>query len=221
MYPEYIDTWDTAVAGYRDQFPSPRGAYRAGARWALAHGFKLLDPSPFSDTDAIGVTFNYSVQNGLNSIDDLVNVEPTLTLGGPLQFRQDPDGLPALEQAYGITPAAFKPLAVGAQYQALDAGSVQAADVNTTDGELITGNYTLLKDPKHVFGWGNVVPVVPQKVLQAEGPAFAGTINRVTALLTTPVMRELNAAVDLSGLDPKVVAKQFLVAHGLVPATAG
>jgi glycine betaine/choline ABC-type transport system substrate-binding protein len=59
--------------------------------------------------------------------------------------------------------------------------------------------------------------VVPVRVLDAEGPAFEGTINQVSALLTTAVIRQLNAAVDISGQDPAVVAKQFLQAHGLVP----
>jgi osmoprotectant transport system substrate-binding protein len=217
MYPEYIDSWNTSVAGYRRGFRSSYAAYQAGERYALAHGFELLDPTPFGDTDAIGVTFNYSVQNGVNSISDLTKVASKLILGAPPQFQTNPADLPTLEQVYGVIPQQFSPLAVGAQYQALDQGTVQAADVNTTDGELITGNYTLLRDPKHLFGWGNVVPVVPVRVLDAEGPAFAGTIDQVSALLSIPVMRQLNAAVDISGVDPALVAKQFLQAHGLVP----
>jgi osmoprotectant transport system substrate-binding protein len=95
------------------------------------------------------------------------------------------------------------------------------ADVNTTDGQLITGNDTLLRDPLRAFGFGNVVPVVPIKVLEAEGPQFAATLNRVTALLTAATMRQLNAAVDVDGQDPKVVAATFLQVHGLVaPTTA-
>jgi osmoprotectant transport system substrate-binding protein len=90
--------------------------------------------------------------------------------------------------------------------------------VNTTDGQLTTGNYVLLKDPLKVLGWGNVVPVVSAQVLQAEGPAFAATINRVSGLLTLQAIRQLNAAVDLSGEDPVAVARQFLAAHGLAPA---
>jgi osmoprotectant transport system substrate-binding protein len=167
------------------------------------------------------VTFNYAVHNDLETIGDLTKVAPSLTLGGPPQFQQSASGLPALEQAYGLTPATFQPLAIGAQYQALDQGTVQAAEVDTTDGQLITGNYALLGDPMHVFGWGNAVPVVPLKVLQAEGPAFAATINKVSALLSTAVMRQLNAAVDVSGETPAVVAQQFLIAHGLVPPAQG
>ena len=61
-------------------------------------------------------------------------------------------------------------------------------------------------------------PVVPIKVVQAEGPQFAATINRVTALLTTSTIRQLNAAVDVDNQDPAAVATQFLVAHGLMTA---
>ena len=79
---------------------------------------------------------------------------------------------------------------------------MQAAVVNTTDPQLLTGEYPLLSDPMDVFGWGNVVPVASAKVLAAEGPVFAATVNRVSALLTLPQMRELNAAVVLDGQDP-------------------
>ena len=217
MYPEYIDTWNATIAGDQRSFHSLRSAYRAGQDYARAHGLQLLNPTPFSDTDAIGVGLNYAVHNGLSTIRDLRTVAQSLTLGAPPQFQQG--GLPLLEQAYGFQPAAFQALEIGDQYQALDQGTVQAADVNTTDGQLTTGNYVLLQDPLRVLGWGNVVPVASAKVLQAEGPAFAETINRVSALLSLQAIRQLNAAVDLSGEDPAAVAQQFLVANGLVPAS--
>jgi osmoprotectant transport system substrate-binding protein len=221
MYPEYIGTWDTSVAGYKHSFRTARSAYRAGQHYALPHGLELLNPTPFSNTTAIGVARSYAVAGDLSSLDDLRRVAANMTLGAPPQFQQSPTGLPAAEQAYGFVPAAFKPLDVGAQYQALDRNTVQAAAVNTTDGQLAGGDYKLLRDPRRVFGWGNVVPVVSTKVLQEEGPQFEITIDRVSELLTTPVMRRLNAAVDVSGQDPMVVAKQFLQEHGLLtPSTS-
>jgi osmoprotectant transport system substrate-binding protein len=221
MYPEYIDTWNATVAGLRRPFHSLTAAYAAGQRYALSHGLELLTPTPFSDTDAIGVGLNYAVQNDLGTIADLRKVAQTLTLGAPPQFEQGPAGLPALEQAYGFVPAAFKALEIGGQYTALDQDIVQAADVNTTDGQLTTGNYVLLRDPQKVLGWGNVVPVVSTQAIRAEGPAFVDTINRVSALLTLQVIRQLNAAVDIYNEDPAAVAQQFLAAHGLTPSTAG
>jgi osmoprotectant transport system substrate-binding protein len=217
FYPEYINVWDAQVAGDARRFHSLRAAYLAGQEYALSHGYELLDPSPFSDTSALAVNFNYGVQNGLGSIADLDPLAPAVTLGAPVQFQTDPNGLPAVSRAYGFTPAGFKPLLTGEEYQALEQGTVQVADVNTTDGQLITGNYTLLSDPLKVFGWGNAVPVVPLKVLAAEGPQFAATINRVSALLTTTNIRELNAAVDVDNETPQTAATQFLQVHGLLP----
>jgi osmoprotectant transport system substrate-binding protein len=217
MYPEYLDTWDTQVAGIQRTFRTRGDAYLAGQGYALKHGLQLLDPTPFSNTSAIAVGFYYAVQNAVQSIADLIKVSPQLTLGGPPQFQQSPTGLPAVETTYGMVPAAFKPLETGAQYQALDQGAVQAAVVNTTDPQLLSGSYPLLRDPENVFGWGNIVPVVSARALDAEGPVFAATINRVSALLTLPAMRELNAAVVLGGQDPATVAQQFLQDQGILP----
>jgi osmoprotectant transport system substrate-binding protein len=220
MYPEYLSTWNSSIAGSKRTFRNVRQAYRAGQYYALAHGLELLDPTPASSTGAIGVTDSYAVDNGLRDLGDLRRVAPSMTLGGPPQFQTSPTGLPLLQQVYGFTPAAFKALDVGGQYQALKQGTVQAANVGTTDGELTSGQYTLLGDPRHAFGWGNIVPVVAARVLTAEGPAFTATIDRVSALLTTNVLRRLNAAVDQGNEDPKLVAQHFLKAHGLVAANA-
>jgi glycine betaine/choline ABC-type transport system substrate-binding protein len=108
-------------------------------------------------------------------------------------------------------------LNTGAQYQALSTGAVQAAWMTTTDGELAGNTFRMLRDPQHVVGFGNALPVVPAKVLAAEGPDFRLTINRVTRLLTLKAIRRLNADVELYNEMPAVVAKQFLQAHGLVP----
>ena len=220
MYPEYLDTWNTQVAGIQRQFKTRTAAYLAGQHYALAHGLELLNPTPFSDTDAIAVPFMYAVENQLQSISDLGNVSTQLTLGGPPQFQQSPTGLPSIETTYGVTPAAFKPLELGAQYQALDQGTVQAAVVSTTDPQLLTGSYPLLSDPENVFGWGNIVPVASVGALDAEGPVFVAAINRVSALLTLPAIRELNAAVVLYGQDPATVAQQFLQDQGIVPTAS-
>ena len=217
LYPEYIDVWDSAVAGYKRTFRAVKPAFRAGQRYARAHGLRLLEPTPFSDTGAIGVTALYAISNHVRTVPGLQRWETSLTLGGPPQFKSDPGSLPALEQTYGVFPQNFMPLDVGAQYQALDQGQVQAAAVNTTDGELASGHYRLLGDPAHVFGVGQVVPVTSAKVLAAEGPAFATTVNAVSGLLSTRVMRRLNAAVDVYHQDPYHVAQQFLVEQGLVP----
>ena len=219
MYPEYLSTWDSAIAGDKRSVSRPSGRPTSPASTMRSRtGSSCLTRRRASNTGAIGVTNAYAVDNDLRSLGDLRRVAPQMTLGAPPQFQtQRHRDCRCSQQVYGFTPATFKPLDVGAQYQALDQGTVQAANVGTTDGQLTTGHYTLLRDPRHAFGWGNIVPVVAARVLTAEGPAFAETIDRVSALLTTNTLRRLNAAVDVGNQDPKLVAKQFLQPHGLVP----
>jgi osmoprotectant transport system substrate-binding protein len=220
MYPEYLNTFDSAVAGYRHGFRTRGAADRAAERYALAHGLVLLAPTPFSDTDAIAVTVAYAQNNRLRSIIDLRRVAGTMTMAGQAQFATSPPGLPELSAAYGVTPELFRGLPVGAEYAPLNAGTVQAAYVNSTDGQLASGDYRLLSDDRGIFGSGNVVPVVSAAALAKEGPAFAATVQRVDRALTTPVMRRLNAAVDVAKQDPAAVAKQFLQTHGLLEPLA-
>jgi osmoprotectant transport system substrate-binding protein len=92
---------------------------------------------------------------------------------------------------------------------------VDAADVFTTDGQLRSSAYVVLRDPKNVFGFQNEAPLVRQKVLDQEGPAFADTLNAVSAKLTTSVMRMMNEAVVLRGQSPATVADRFLRASHL------
>jgi osmoprotectant transport system substrate-binding protein len=221
IYPEYLNDFNTDIAGYTRGFRTELDAFIAAQRYAVNHGLQLLSPTPFSDTDAIAVTDAYADEHHLHTIGDLRRVAGVLTIGGPPQFQQGPPGLPQLSSGYGVVPAAFKPMAVGDQYSALNNATVQAADVNTTDGELASGDYQLLTDPHQMFGWGNVVPVVSGKVLAVEGPAFVDTIQRVDAALTTNAMRQMNEAVDIAQQDPAAVAKQFLQTHGLLTPEPG
>ena len=218
LYPEYIDVWNKQIAHDSRAFASSRAAYAAGQRFAIGQGLELLNPTPFGNTEALAVTDYYASQHHLRTVRDLGRLNRPLTVGGPPQFKTS--GLVALERAYGFSSHAFKVLAVGDQYQALNQNAIQAADVNTTDGDLASDDYRVLKDPSHILGWGNVVPVVTQKTLEKEGPTFEATSNAVNALLTVSAMRQMNEQVE-QHVDPAAVAAQFLETHGLIPPGKG
>ncbi|MDQ2896904.1 MAG: hypothetical protein M3Y09_14870 [Actinomycetota bacterium] len=217
MYPEYLNTFNATIANDRRRYHSEFAAYAAAQRYAGAHSLTLLTPTPFSDTMALGVTVGYAQGNHLASLRDLARVAPTMVVGGPPGFQQLSPGLSDLQRGYGFHVRTFKSMGIGDQYTALNDATIQVSWVMTTDGQLASGDYTVLADPRNTFGWGNAVPVVSQKALTAEGPMFGVTVDRVSALLTTDVMRALNQAVDVAGEDPNVVAQTFLETHGVIP----
>ena len=215
MYPEYTGTLLTAVAGVSTPPHSAQQAYTEAKAFAEKHGFTLLDQTPFYDSDALGTLKSYATQHHLTTISDLKALGKSVKLGGAPEFATRTEGLVGLRKAYGISPT-FVPLAIGLTYKALDTGQVEVSDVFTTDPPLTTGKYTILTDPRKVFGFQNVAPVVKQSVVSAEGPAFAQTINKVSALLTIPAIQKMNAAVALNQESPSAVAHAFLQANGLL-----
>jgi len=215
MYPEYIGIFNTAVARNTKVYPSVEAAFAAGKGYAERHGFTLLPLTPFTDVDALAVLPAYAREHGLRSVADLAAIRG-LRLGAPPEFRQRETGLVGLARVYGIRDVEFAPLTIGLQYQALDDGKIDTADVFTTDGQLQGGRYVVLDDPKNVFGFQNVTPIVSTRVLQAEGPAFEDTVNAVSNVLTTEAMQRMNAAVAIDKQSPADVAQQFLQANDLV-----
>jgi osmoprotectant transport system substrate-binding protein len=214
MYPEYTGEIVTTIAGVTTPPKTAAAALSVAKTFVQKHGLTVLNPTPFYDTDAIATLKAFATKHNLHTISDLKPLGHSLVLGGASTFATRTTGLVGLRRTYGIDPT-FKPLAIGLFYKALDTGQVQASDVFTTDPQLTTGKYTVLTDPKNVFGFQNVVPVVKASLLKSEGPAFAQTLNKVSSLLTLDAIRKMNAAVALNQENPATVAHKFLAANGL------
>jgi osmoprotectant transport system substrate-binding protein len=215
MYPEYTGVVTAVVGNQRQRARDEEGAYREAQRIASARGLALLDRTPFSDRDAIAVKPEYARRWGLESVADLAKVKGRVKIGGPPEFRTREQGFVGLRTVYGLTNLGFEPLKIGEQYQALNSGKVDAADVFTTDGELGSAGYVVLKDPEGLFGFQNAAPFVRREVLEREGPEFAKTLNAVSALLSTRDMQRMNAAVAVRQDTPAAVADRFLRDHDL------
>jgi osmoprotectant transport system substrate-binding protein len=214
-YPEYTGTI-LSVFGHDVKRPaSALEAYRMAIGVERSRHAVLLAMAPAEDTDVIITHPAYAARHHLRSLSDLVGLGSRATLAGPPEFRTRFSGLVGMRQAYGVRSIRFLPMSIGQQYRALAAGRAQLAVAFTTDGNLTQGGFKLLSDPKRIFGFQNVTFVVRDSVIAREGPAFARTINAVSARLSTQALRLMNAAVALDQQSPAAVARQFLGANGL------
>ncbi len=213
-YPEYLGVWSRAVARDRTPRADVQEALTTARAHAAVQGSALLDPTPFQHVEAVAVTRRLAEQRRLAAIGDLRAVRD-LRLGAAPELYASPVGLSGLARVYGIDDVDYAPLTDGLQYAALDDGRLDAAIVNVTDGDLADGDRVLLDDPLHLFGVEPVVPVVAVRALTAEGPAFARTLNAVSAALTTRAMQEMNAATAIDHRPPEDVARDFLREHEL------
>jgi osmoprotectant transport system substrate-binding protein len=214
FYPEYTGTLLTAVANQTKEPSSAASAYKEAKAFVQKHGFTLLNYTPFYDSDALATLPAYAKAHKLSSIASLKSLGSGLTLGGPPEFATRFEGLIGLKQLYGVVPT-FKPIAIELSYQALESKQVNVQLVFSTDGQLLSGKFKVLADPKHLFGYQNVAPVVTDHLVKVEGAAFAQTVNKVSSLLTIPAIQQMNKAVSIDKLSAASVAKEFLKANHL------
>ena len=215
-YPEYTGVSLSVVAKNDILAESPEQTQQLVKEFYEGRGQVVSDATPFQDTDAIATTKEFAEKNSLTEVADLKNL-PSFTIGARPEFKSRFNGLKGMEKVYGIKNAKFKQLALGLQYPSLDKNDVDTANVFSTDAQLASGKYTVLEDPKGVFGFQNVYFVINKDKYDAlGGQEFMDVINSVNKLLTEEAMTSMNAAVDLDKKKPADVAKAFLEANNLL-----
>jgi osmoprotectant transport system substrate-binding protein len=217
MYPEYIGVLLSVADKIVDEPKSATAAYELAKKIEERGPFTLLDQARLSNENALAVTKAFSRRRGVKSIADLKHLRPTARLGSAPEFLTRFEGMLGLRKRYGLrnlkTDVADPN--TGARYASLKSGKIDVASVFTTDSQLADDRYLLLADPRGVFAKQHVAPVISRKALAEHGPVLATTVNAVSALLTTPVMRELNKKAELDKRSAKDIADQFLRSHGL------
>jgi osmoprotectant transport system substrate-binding protein len=177
----------------------------------------LLEASKAEDKNAIGLNEQTAKQYGLtseSSIADLADVASDLVIGGAPEFQTRPQRLPGLKTQYGLEFKSFKALDAGGPLTvaALKGNSIQVGDIFTTDPTIKANKFVILKDPKNLFSFQNVIPLAYKSDLPAEG---VSVLNEVSAKLDTETLIDLNSQVQTDSKDPLDVAKAWVSAAGL------
>jgi osmoprotectant transport system substrate-binding protein len=209
MYPEYMGVLLSEIAGQRRRPDSVHAAYNQAKAFEEKRGFTLLAMTPFTDSNALAVLPAYASKHRLRTISDLVNV-PGVAIGGLPEFQARFEGAVGLRSVYALKNFVFKPLQFPARYPALDKHRVDVLAVFTTDGQLSAARYQVLDDPRRLFAFQNLAPVIRRDLVRKYGRRLTGPLDALSARLTTDAMRSMNAAVDIKGEKPAVVAARFL-----------
>jgi osmoprotectant transport system substrate-binding protein len=192
-------------------------AVNAAVRTKLDSKLTLLESSPAEDKDSVALNTETAKKYDLTSdstLEDIKDIAPDLVIGGSPEFQTRQQGLKGLESEYGLEFKSFKALDTGGPLTraALAKNTVQAADIFTTDPTITKEGFVVLKDPKNLFGFANVTPLVYKSGLSQEG---VDALNAVSAKLDTKTLLDLDSQVQLENKDPLDVAKAWLKSAGL------
>jgi osmoprotectant transport system substrate-binding protein len=211
VFPEY----NGALLDYLDpsSTASSPSAVTAALIAALPPTLESLRPSPAQDADSITVTASFAARHHLRSIADLKPIEREVTIGAAPVFATREQGLVGLKRLYGITLRLklldeSGPLDIAA----LNDGTIQAADIFTTDPAVSKYHFVALTDPKHLFPADNVTPIINKDVATSR---VIATLNAVSAALTTSDLVQLVGGVVNDHVDAATVANDFVTQEHL------
>jgi len=217
-YPEYVGEI-VQTAYHVKKLPKTAHAWWVLAKSLLAKdGFALTNATPFYDVDAIAVRKADAKKYKLKTLFDMRRLQNSnkrpknFSIGARPEFKNREEGYLGMRNVYGLKKLKYVSLALGLTYKALDQKKVFCVNVFSTDAQLASGKYVVLKDPKLIFGVQNVAVIVKQSV--ATQPVVS-TLNAVSAKLTLKAILAMNKATQLNKQNPADVAKQFLAANGL------
>lgn len=214
IYPEFTGT---SLTVYKlPQTSDPQQAFQSVSSYYESN-FKLtwLDAA-YGLNDSYGICTSQAnaAKYHLSSLDDLV------AQSGKLVLATQDDGVAAAEQpvekGYNIT---FKSVVKISEQLSFGAVTKGDADLNvcyTTDPNIVTNNFVVLKDTKNVFPVYNPAPVVRDALL-SKSAAIKTTLNPLASKLTTDEIVKLIKQVSVDHQQPLAVAKTWLQSQGLLP----
>ncbi|MFF7180254.1 glycine betaine ABC transporter substrate-binding protein [Streptomyces sp. NPDC008121] len=183
---------------------------------AEPRGLKVLAFGEAVDQNAFAVSKEFAEKNKLTSLSDLGRAKLKVKIAAGDECTVRPFCAPGLKKTYGIDVTGVDPKGVGTPQskQAVKDGVDQLVLTTTTDATVDSFGLVFLTDDKKLQNADNVLPVVNAK--DAGSPEIAAALDKITKVLTTADLAELNRKVDAERAKPEDVAKAYLESKGLV-----
>jgi osmoprotectant transport system substrate-binding protein len=183
---------------------------------ATPRGLKVLPAGKATDQNAFAVTKEFAAKHKLKTLSDLGASGEKIKLASGEECETRVFCKPGLEKTYGIDITGLDPKGVGTPQskQAVKDGTDQLVLTTTTDATLGTFGLVLLEDDKKLQNADNVLPVVNAK--SAGDKKIEAALGKLTRVLTTDDLINLNRKVDAERLKPADVAEAYLVSKGLL-----
>jgi osmoprotectant transport system substrate-binding protein len=219
MYWEYTGTGVINLMNHEPVFDE-KDSYKLIKEWDDKNGIAWLDYAPLNDTYGIVVRQDVAAKYNLKTTSDYV---AQVKKGVHFKFVSFPewdgraDGLPSFEKTYDfkMPKEDIVDVAMGLNYDTLKAQKGDLALAFTTEPRIVTDNLVMLEDDKKAFPVYNACPVVRKQILEAY-PTLADDMKKLSAVLDTKTITELNKQADIEKKSIEEVSTAFLKAKGLL-----
>ncbi|MFT4233239.1 MAG: ABC transporter substrate-binding protein [Leucobacter sp.] len=207
LLPEYSGSLLAELGGEIDP-ADPEGMRTQLDELLAPDGLKVLDESEAENADTLVVVPEVAAEHDLKNISDLTSIAGELVLAGPAEWKSRHEGVPGLEEVYGLEFKEFKVLDAGGPLtlSALQNGQAQVGDMFSSDPAIEENDLVPLADDKGLFPPANILPVISDSVASDE---VTEVLNAVSAALTTEGLMEMNSRIA-AGDDINQIARDWI-----------
>lgn len=216
LYPEYTGTAYTAILRY-PPITNPRIVYEQVKKNYDAK-FKVVvsEPLGFENTFAILIRGADARRLRLKTVSDAIPHARNWRAGFGQDFMTRVDGYPGFSKAYSLRFAGRpREMDLSLTYIALQAGQVDLIAGNSTEGRIAALDLFQLEDDRRYFPPYEAVYMVRQDTV-ASMPALEETLTRLTGVISTDEMRQMNYEVDANKRTPAEVVREWLARIGAI-----
>jgi osmoprotectant transport system permease protein len=217
LYPEYTGTGLASILNDKPGGDATEVLRRVREQFLVRWDLWWIAPLGFENAYALAVPRETAERDDLRTLSDLARVSSRMTAGLGYEFIERSDGLPGLEQRYGITFETVRPLQQTLKYQAIAEGRIDCLDVYTTDGRLGVYQLVVLEDDLDYFPPYDAAALVRGETL-ARHPEIGATLGLLAGAFDEETMRGLNLRLQEGGEPVARVAQDTLESLGLVGA---
>lgn len=178
----------------------------------------LIVSSPgFEDAYAIAVKEDWAEANSVTKISDLKEYASQMTIGTDPEFATREDGLPRIKDVYAIEFKDYKQAVATVMYEAIRIDDVDAISAYTTDTRNEVFNLRVLEDDMNALPPYDAIYIMTENFANSN-PDAVEALKKLDGRIDTDTMRELNYKFDVDKMEPRDIAREFLIQEGLIEA---
>lgn len=213
MYVEYTGTALTAVLKEPPQ-KDPQGVFdRVRREYARRLNLTVEPPLGFNDSFAIVVRGQDARQDQLHTVSQAAQYSPNWRAGFGYEFMERPDGYDGFVKTYGLKFAGEpRIMDLNLLYRALTAHQVDIVAGNTTDGQLLSNDFTVLEDDRHYFPPYQAVTIVRREIAKKH-PDVVAAIAELSGKISDSTMQHMNYEAIAQHKDITAVVHEFLTSR--------
>lgn len=217
----YVDYTSSVYYQLPDREPvdrwAPEEVYTIVEKGLTRDGILLAGRLGFRNDNMIVVPSAWAAERNVITISDLAPYAKDMVFGSDLVFHAAvEDGLPHVEKVYNFSFGEVRPMDPSLTFVALQSGNVDAIVAYTTDSRITLFNLTALDDDQYAMPPYHAILLVNGK--RGEDKNIIAALSPLINGIDSATMRQLNSRFDVEKEDPEIIAREYLVPRGLIPA---